>query len=442
MEMKRTAHFGSLLEKNQMVSCPSPIIQVPGHFQNQPTQLSLNEDLLSKHMLFIGGTGSGKTNAFYPIVAQIKAQLAPEDILIIFDTKGDFYELFGTPQDFVIGNSRAYANQSARWNVFREILADGWEDANVETNAQELSWSVFREAIERSKDPFFPNAARDLFASILLCLIQTAKNDDAFKRSNLYNGELKRAFTESTIQDIKRMLEAHPSLSSVLSYIGDGNGEQALGVYAEMVSCFRKLFTGVFADKGMFSMRNFVRRDFSAQSRTLFIEYDMSIGNSLAPIYSLLFDLALKETLGRNHQNGNVYLICDEFRLLPHLQHIDDGVNFGRSLGVKIIAGLQSINQLTEVYGEARGKNVAAGFSSVVAFRANDADTRKFVTELYGKNVILESRKNILQQIDEKTRGANVVEDWDMYSLGVGEAVIGFPFHMPFKFQFDLYRRV
>ena len=441
MELKSSALFGSLLDKNQIVTCPSPFIQIPGRFQGQPTQLSLNEDLLSMHLLFIGGTGSGKTNAFYPIVAQIKAQLAPNDILIIFDTKGDFYSLFGTPQDFVIGNSHAYINQSARWNVFREILADGWEDSCLETNAQELSWSIFREAIERSKDPFFPNAARDLFASVLLCLVHTAKNDDAFKRSNLYNSELKRSFAESTILDIKRMLEAHPSLASVLSYIGDGGGEQALGVYAEMISCFRKLFTGVFADKGMFSIRNFVRRDFSAQSQTLFIEYDMSIGNSLAPIYSLLFDLALKETLGRNHPNGNVYLICDEFRLLPHLQHIDDGVNFGRSLGVKIVAGLQSINQLTEVYGEARGKNIAAGFSSVVAFRANDADTRRFITELYGKNVILESRKNILQQIDEKTRSANVVEDWDMCSLNIGEAVVGFPFHKPFKFQFDLYRK-
>lgn len=49
---------------------------------------------------------------------------------------------------------------------------------------------------------------------------------------------------------------------------------------------------------------------------------------------------------------GNVYLMCDEFKLLPNLQHIEDGVNFGRSLGVKIIAGIQSIEQLYEIYGE------------------------------------------------------------------------------------------
>lgn len=76
----------------------------------------------------------------------------------------------------------------------------------------------------------------------------------------------------------------------------------------------------------------------------------------MAPIYSLLIDLALKEVLGRGNQNGNVYMIFDEFKLLPYLQHIDDGVNFGRSLGLKIMAGIQSVNQMTEAYGEERGK--------------------------------------------------------------------------------------
>ena len=78
-----------------------------------------------------------------------------------------------------------------------------------------------------------------------------------------------------------------------------------------------------------------------------FIEYDLSIGDVLSPIYTLLFDLALKEALGRTASQGNVYLIVDELKLLPNLRHLEDGINFGRSLGVKILAGLQSIDQLT-----------------------------------------------------------------------------------------------
>ena len=56
------------------------------------------------------------------------------------------------------------------------------------------------------------------------------------------------------------------------------------------------MLSACFDEKGMFSIRNFVRKK---GGRILFVEYDISIGETLAPIYSLLFDLALKEALGR-----------------------------------------------------------------------------------------------------------------------------------------------
>lgn len=195
-------------------------------------------------------------------------------------------------------------------------------------------------------------------------------------------------------------------------------------------------------------MREFVRQK---GAKTLFVEYDMSIGETLSPIYRLLFDLALKEALGRNKLDvnnpkantpkGNVYLICDEFKLLPHLQHIEDGVNFGRSLGVKIIAGIQSIEQLYEIYGESKGRNIAAGFSSVLAFKANDTSTREFVSSLYGKNIVLEQYRSSNNTLVEEKREGKTVEDWDMNNLDLGQAVVGLPFEKPFIFQFGLFGR-
>ena len=122
-----------------------------------------------------------------------------------------------------------------------------------------------------------------------------------------------------------------------------------------------------------------------------------------------------------------------------NLQHIDDGVNFGRSLGVKVIAGLQSIEQLTEIYGASRGKNLAAGFSTTIAFRANDVVTRNFVSELHGKNIVLEQYRTLDNRYVEEKRSGCVVEDWDMNTLKVGEAIVGLPFAPPFRFYFDMY---
>lgn len=225
-------------------------------------------------------------------------------------------------------------------------------------------------------------------------------------------------------------------MRSVLSYI-EGDSTQSQGVLAEMYSVVRDIFIGVFAEKGGFSIRNFVRRK---GGRTLFIEYDLSIGSVLTPVYKIMFDLALKEALGQTKSKGNVYLICDEFKLLPNLQHIDDGVNFGRSLGVKVFAGLQSIEQLYEIYGQSRGKNLAAGFSSIIAFRANDVTTRSYISSLHGQNMVLEQYRMMDNHTVEDKRIGNTVEDWDLNSLRVGEAIVGLPFSPPFRFYFEMYR--
>lgn len=437
MEIKSSPIYGTMLDRNLMPK-NNGYVALPGKYQGSPAFLRLDETILSKHMLLIGGTGCGKTNVFNFLIRDIQSRMTERDVMLIFDTKGDYYSTFGKDNDILIANSPKLRGRTAQWNIFRELLSDGWTDDALEANAQELSWAIFREEIDKSKDPFFPNAARDLFSAVLLCMLKTGRSNEDYRHQNFYNSELKRAFEESTISEIGDMLLNEPSVASVTSYLGDGENTQALGVYAELLSVFRRLFVGAFADKGSFSMRDFIRKK---GGRTLYIEYDLSVGNLLAPIYSLLFDLALKEALGRGRSEGNVYLICDEFRLLPYLQHIDDGVNFGRSMGVKIIAGLQSINQFTEVYKQARGANIAAGFSTVMAFRANDRDTREYVSGLFGKNYIKEEYRTLTNSVREEHRSANVVEDWDMNGLAVGQAIVGLPFEQPFRFQFDLFSK-
>ena len=112
----------------------------------------------------------------------------------------------------------------------------------------------------------------------------------------------------------------------------------------------------------------------------------------LSPIYTLLFNLALKEALGRTATQRSIFLIADELKLPPNLHRFEDGINFGRSLGVKILAGLQSIDQLNASYpSEAKARNAIAGFSSIFAFQSNDFEMREYVSKLFGRNMLLET---------------------------------------------------
>jgi len=429
--------YGNSVTQNTPPALTSPSkVKLTGTYAGQPSAFSLTDDILSKHTMLIGGTGCGKTTLFYHFVSQLKKNMTSDDVMIIFDSKGDFYSKFyNTATDLVIGNSRQYSPQSQHWNIYKEILADGTKERDFIQNTQEICKSFFEERTKNTTNAFFPNAARDTLAAIIIAFIREGVKDTKIKQEFFYNSILKEFLDISDPQMIKDLLTNNIDANAILSYIS-GENTQSQGVLSEMYSIIREIFIGVFAEKGGFSMREFVR---NKGNKTLFIEYDLSIGSILTPVYRLLFDLALKEALGRNKSLGNVYLICDEFKLLPHLQHIDDGVNFGRSLGVKVFAGIQSIEQLYEIYGQSRGRNIVAGFSSIYAFRANDTATREYVTGLFGKNIVMERYQRLDNQMVEEKRNGQTVEDWDMNSLKVGEAIVGLPFSQPFRFYFDMF---
>lgn len=174
--------------------------------------------------------------------------------------------------------------------------------------------------------------------------------------------------------------------------------------------------------------------------KAIFVEYDLSVGETLTPVYRLLIDQALKEALGREHSEGRVYVIADEFKLLPKLQHIDDALNFGRGLGVRIVAGIQSIDQLYDIYGRDRGNVIAGGFGNIFAFRTNDENSRSFISKRFGRNItVYEYMNNQKNVIDYQEREGYTVEEWDQMELGTGQAVIGAGYEQPFLFQFQKY---
>ena len=393
----------------------------------QPMRIPVGEQLLSRHMLLLGGIGTGKSNAFNYLIRNARGSLSDRDVMIIFDTKGDFYRAFYRPGDVVISNdSRA---SGGYWNLFGEIGID----QRVEENVLEISKSLFSEKLERTTQPFFPNAAKDLFGALLLHMLRSPQFQDYRN-----NEALRSAFDTFSVPSMKAILQSHPDLKAMCSYIEDEKSGQTLGVLAELQQMVREIFVGNFRKKGDLSIRELVRQK---GGRVIFIEYDLGIGAMLTPIYRLLVDLAIKEALCRTENQGNVYFFIDEFRLLPHLQHIDDGVNFGRSLGAKFALGIQNIDQISAAYGQNMAHSILSGFGTTFAFRVNDAGSREYIKNLFGRNIKLQSYLSAVQNrgVSEQIREGYVVEDSDITNLPVGQAIVGAPGCQPFRFQFKRY---
>lgn len=419
--------FGNELHENPpMLLTEQAVCVLPGTSTNLP----VTNDILSKHVMFIGGIGTGKTNAFFHVVSQLKNRLNENDVMVIFDTKGDFYKEFYRPGDVVISNDETATGETELdyWNIFNEIEVG----SQMLESVMGISKSIFAEACDKTNQIFFPNAAKDLFMASLLHFMRSVEAAECTNK-NLIN-----YLNYTPSNEFRDMIKKYPDLRAMSSYISADDSPQTQGVISELQQVVREIFIGNFAKHGTLGMRDIVRKK---GGKTVFIEYDLSIGSALSPVYSLMFDLAIKEALGRKRSEGNVYFITDEFRLLPHLKHIDDAVNFGRSMGIKFLIGVQNVEQIYDNYGEERARSIMSGFSTSVIFRLNDEKSREYVKGIFGKNRKQEAYMPIMQSkgLIEDLREANVVEDWDVTNLDIGEAIIGLPGHEPFKFKFEMY---
>jgi len=391
--------------------------------------LRFDDDLLSRHILFVGAIGSGKTNAMMQLISSLRQSATDSDVFVIFDTKGDFRNHLLQPGDSVLSNERPPGEGAAIWNLVSDLTTD--DESLRGEEIFEIASTIFAEGINSAGDNmYFAVGARDVFAAVVEAMLLQPGSE------SVSNEEI-RAQLEASQLELWELLGKYPHLSGAQRYLsGDGQGPRAILAFLQQQ--VRAAFSGVFGTRGDFSVRDLVR---SKSGRALFIEFDISSGSLLLPIYRVLLDLAIKEALGRSHSVGNVFFVMDEFALLPELTHLANGVNFGRSLGLKFIVGTQNTSQVKSAYGEDVATSLLSGFGTVFAFRLMDGSSRSYFRERFGTN-----RKRLVlppavasESVKLELTLGNVVEDWDMSALGIGQSLVSLPTGPPFQFAFKLY---
>jgi type IV secretory pathway TraG/TraD family ATPase VirD4 len=392
--------------------------------------LRFDDQALSKHVLFLGGIGTGKTNAMMQLVRALRDNAGQDDVFVIFDTKGDFCREFYRDGDAVISSNPGEDSGGVIWNLFLDLPDDNASACSDQI--YEIAATVFSEGQEQAgENSFFAAAARDIFAAVVEIMMREGgqhSNADLRERLERDSGEL------------LDLLEEHPDLAGTARYLqGERTPESVLAFLQQTLN---SSFSGAFRlPDGTFSVRDFVR---GKAGRALFIEYDIAVGSRLLPIYRVLMDMAIKEALSlgrRSGSTGNVYFVMDEFALLPQLSHISDGINFGRSLGLKFLVATQNVNQVLHAYGAEVGSNMLSGFGTVFAFRLMDNASRDLVRQRFGGN-----RKQITTYAAVRSEGVqqvvvagHVIEDWHVSDLGVGHCVVSLPDGPPFFFAFGEY---
>ena len=159
--------------------------------QNTHRMFAIDEPTVFKNILLLGGAGSGKTNVMNQIVAQVLNWNNSENnsgVSLIFDTKGDYisHNDFCKPSDYIIGNDKRYRDSSVTWNIFEEVLADGNHPVDYEANAREIANVLFKDRGSKTQ-PFFANAARDIFANMIIYFIRRQRDNAGIWADKLNN---------------------------------------------------------------------------------------------------------------------------------------------------------------------------------------------------------------------------------------------------------------
>jgi len=391
-----------------------------------------DEHNLSKHFLFLGAPGTGKTNAIFQFVDVIKNKMmSDDDVMIIFDTKGDYKSRFYDVDrgDIIISNF----SSTVYWNLFEEILYDPEEHWYLD--AFEVSREIFYDNYIKAKDPYFPLAAADVTAATLLAFLRIAKKHNTDKPTNYH---LFKYLVNGGPEDLVKYIGQFEDLRGALLHISNPGSGQTQGVMSEIRQVLTPILSGDFRKNGDFSIRKFINQ---REGRTLFIEYNTAYGQMLTPIYRVMIDLALKEGLSRQSQKkGNIFIVIDEFALLPHLFHIEDAINFGRELGMKLLIGIQNVSQIIDEYDLYKAYSILSSFGTVFAFNVNDDMSKQIITARYGERSILVSKRESIhaERYFRQLTNAPVIEPVALSLLEVGQCLICMTGKKPRKFKFKL----
>lgn len=391
-------------------------------------------------LLIEGSVGAGKTTLIKQIIDPVlKYADMVRDNVVIFCAKPDML-CYARPDDPVI--SICSDKIESCWNVFAEMESSDHPYMTL----REIVTELFADSEKKTMQPFFPQAARDIFYQTCRFMYDYAKK----KNVSFSNADIVE-FLETTpihsTQDIPGWIELasmYPNYFGMLrDYIGDGT-EQGMGCLSELRTLISRTLFGCFAaENGAFSAIDALKQG----GKRIFLHYDYAnSGHSTLPVFHIIIDLLLKQSMNSKSIH-KTWFFLDEASLLPKSDVLFDALSFGRDPatnnkgGVRIIMALQSARLMTRYYTQQEAETLLSLFPNVIAMKVYDSMSRSVVSERYGKAHYQYSYAGIGEKTHYHDSVEDVVSDYHFSQImKKGQAIISMPGVSDHPFIYDGYK--
>jgi type IV conjugative transfer system coupling protein TraD len=331
------------------------------------------------HTLILGSTGTGKTNAIFHLINQIRSN---GHRAIIYDKMGVFTSTYYNSETDVILNPLDARSKS--WSLFNEVVNDSDFDY--------LAAAFIPES--NSGDPFWSLAAKSIIAISAKKLKQN--------NPNATNKDLADLLLRSGATEITKFLKGTDAAS-----LSDKTAEKTTMSVMAIISAYVRSISYLHDEGEKFSIRKWIEND--EQKGFLFISSKGDQHDSLKPLISAWMDVAVKSLLSLNKkEDRKIWIILDELPSLQPLPSLLDGLSQSRQFGGAFVVSLHSISQLRSTYGRDRTSTIASLCRNKLFFSIPDNETAEYCSDDLGYREVEEVKESISYGAHEMRDGVNL----------------------------------
>jgi type IV secretory pathway TraG/TraD family ATPase VirD4 len=234
-----------------------------------------------------------------------------------------------------------------------------------------------------SKEPFFAIAARDLlFSCIYYCILENEKNYDFL----CY-------VLSKPIPEMAEMLGKYTECSRGYKHVSfeGGKADSVMSTMSIYTMCFEYMSR---LKKESFDLNKYLT---GHDEGMIFLPMPKMYAATLKPIVTLFVDLF--STIALNlleDYKRRIFLFIDEVSNLQKLQTLGSLFRMGRTRGLCIFIGTQSVNDLFDIYGKNLTQGIVNAASNCAIFRTIDPVSTDYLSKYIGKAEMLRTRDGMM----------------------------------------------
>ena len=305
--------------------------------------------LEASHILLMGDTGSGKSNAIRQILRQVQER---GESAIVYDPAGEFVQEFYHPErgDYILN---PLDERCPYWDLDEELYRN--------ENADAIAAAMLPE--REFENRFFSDAPRRVLARLL-------KEGPSVARLLEWMADPAK---------IDERLYGTPQAA----YLDPKAGPQRAGVLASL---------NMIADSLDLLPPRDGKRDFFASSkwrfertRWVFLTSKPSMRERILPLHSAWLDLLILRMMeGCENPTKPVWFVLDELASLNKLPQLHTAVTEDRKYGNPVVLGFQGRSQLEKRYGQ-DAEAMLSQPATKIFFKTSEPRAAKWISETLGE---------------------------------------------------------